>query len=122
MWSTNKLPPRPHTNPLTARLLIGTVIAIGLVIALERRIDALLPVGASELVQPTLGARASVLVAAAATVQIAVAFLLLRQTNGAGRCGHTTVRRLSASDVVRLALAIGWTDGNIAMNYENIRL
>lgn len=62
--------------PLTATHLIGSVVAVVFVVALQRVVDALLSVCAPKLVQAALGARASFLVAARTAVQIAITFFL----------------------------------------------
>lgn len=88
---------------LTAMLLVAAVTAIVLVIAPHCLIDAPMCGVASELVQPTWGARligTVLLVGFVATVQITVAPLLL------GQAEFPIGWRVSASEVVGLTFSV----------------
>lgn len=83
-------------------------------VALQRSIDALVPAGATELIQATGNAAAAFLVASGTAVQVAIAALLLRHTRSglaaAAAAAALAARRAPggriAKDIRVLALAI----------------
>lgn len=84
-------------------------------VALQRSIDALVPAGATELIQATGNAAAAFFVASGTAVQVAIAALLLRHTRSglaaaAAAAAALAARRAPggriAKDIRVLALAI----------------
>jgi len=95
---------------LTASLFVGVVATVVAMVALQSGVDALVSVGTAELVQATGHAAAAVLVPPGATVQVAVAALLLRHT-GTGEAGALRGGGSGggvAEHVRVLALAVSW--------------
>lgn len=68
-------------------------------VALQRSIDALVPAGATELIQATGNAAAALLVASGTAVQVAIAALLL----GHARSGQAAAAAAAASLAARRA-------------------
>lgn len=97
---------------LTASLLVGVVATVVAMVALQRSIDALLPAGATELIQATGNAAAAFLVASGTAVQVAIAALLLGHARSglAAAAAALAARRAPggriAKDIRVLALAI----------------